>query len=240
MSSVSSTSSSSSSGPSSSPLATYSVNRSYAHLPNKNTLFPLDYGGRYAKPHSRLLQALNTALNRLATGCTFCWATGNPNPASHQYHSCPIVNHSSSNFREAHHDFRGGIRVPAESKACYGCYIPKVSVPRALLTTVLTLQQTHYSDSSNRASLLGHTDWSQKCKYHTTMPIVISVVSSQDDLLQKFRESPQCCCGLDFDRGADAGYVPWLFRTCDKMSPLHHILRVLEFLINLRGMPKAR
>lgn len=130
MSSASSNSSMSSFGQSSSPLATYSVNRTYAHVPTGKRLYQKKNNHtskvEYRHPNSRFLQVMYQLLERLYTGCAFCWAMGNPDPSSHQFYACPIVRHPSSNFTEALKDFRGGISIPKSCSACYGCYIPKV------------------------------------------------------------------------------------------------------------------
>lgn len=141
LSSISSNSSTSSNGPSSSPLAIYSVNRNLAHVPNKQTLLSLKFGDmkkEFKHPNSKLLQVLQQALDRLSTGCAFCWSLDNPSPAAHSYHHCPIVNHPSSNFISAHESFRCGISVP-QHMACYGCYVPKVSAAVARFAIALML-----------------------------------------------------------------------------------------------------
>ena len=142
----SSASNNSSSPPTSSPLAPYILDTSLAHLPSGSRLLAEKLRKSKTphppKPLSRELQAISKSLRYLISTCAFCWALGLPRPASHRLAGCPILAHPTSNVRAAYEAFRNGIQV---SRACYGCYTPKVRYTQTMIVALGTLPSASYN-----------------------------------------------------------------------------------------------
>lgn len=118
--------SSSSGGPSSSPLASYGVNRRLAHMPvNKRPYGEYrSIAPTFQHPNSGLLRQVNQALSRLSSVCPLCWAAGSPTPGSHTFGDCPIARADDDELILMFKDFRTGVTVAAQH--CFGCFLPKV------------------------------------------------------------------------------------------------------------------
>ena len=204
--------------------------------------------GEHELPHSALLQNIHITLLRLQSSCALCWGTSAPNSIRHTFASCRLMN-SDPILCSSYNQFRQTIHIPPGTPVCYGCYIPKVSATRSLncLPLLICLSagafQTQFSDSSDQRKLLCHSDksrWGLYCSYRDTAPVVAWLVASNEFLLDKFSKSPAYCCGLDFGKGEDAQYGPWLLQPCATVLPagtVTHLMRAMEFLINLRGLP---
>ncbi|KAF7966153.1 hypothetical protein HWV62_39782 [Athelia sp. TMB] len=228
--------SSSSNNDSSSPLAKrYTFSKPWNQMNSSPSP-----AGCHSLPHSSTLQKVHTTLIRLKTRCAVCWGSNLPNDGSHTVEACPYMTQSSDVLKHYSH-FRGTIR--AETRVCYGCYMPKVSASRALNCYADDAIQTPFSDSRDKRTALCHSErdpWSAYCSYRDTAPVLAWLITSNEYLMQRFRQSPAYCCKLDFDKGEDANYGPWLLMLCgavDRPHTLTHIMRVVEFFVTLRGLP---
>lgn len=104
----------------------------------------------------------------------------------------------------------------------------------------LTLRQVNFSNSTNRSCQLQHRDkWSHECPYYNTLPVIVWIASSNVILCDLFKKSDHYCCGLDFALGEHAAFPSWMVDQCAE-NDMTHSLRVLQFIIELRGIPKPR
>lgn len=237
---------------SSSPLSRFKINRRVAHIPTPQRLMAAKAKPKtapptepststsYKHPNSPLLQRVHQALVRLDTTCSMCWVAGEPNPASHAFHSCPRLQDDNSELEIAFKSFRSGFDVP--SGICFGCFVPKVCQPHNPMSHHTDVHsQVPFSTSSNQTDKLPPQkhQWTRYCPHCHVVPLAAWWAISQPDVMDSFKRSPQYCCGLDLDRGEHADYPGWLFKPCPNVASLQHAMRVFEFMLDLRGMPPA-
>ena len=138
------------------------------------------------------------------------------------------------NFR----NFRSSPMFPKELKMCYGCWAPgNVCVClRLLISTEFRSHRFIFANSVGLWTRLVHQgQMGHKCTHRWTFPSVVYVVFNDQDLREWFSWSVHDTLGIT--QASDKDMMGWL-QTPVASNDIPKILMVVEFMLELRGMPR--
>lgn len=96
-----------------------------------------------------------------------------------------------------------------------------------------------YSNASNLTTDMSHGgDYGRHCAFHETFPTVIYAVLHDEDLKAAFTASAYNRNHFNFGRPGQISFLLWLNRTAPDNRPIMNHLTLVEFVLELRGMPK--
>jgi hypothetical protein len=184
---------------------------------------------------SECLRRIHACYHILTATCAACYALSRPMLSDHTVDDCP---HPHANHQDAEWiAFRSSIKV---KKACFGCWIPARVRIRDLSPAIFPnsyyLQQIFFSDAANRPTKLLHlSPMGYACTHNETVRQLVYVVLHDPHLRSLFARSPFNTLGLDTP--GQLKLEKWLADESHTAPPLTNVLTVVDFIIQLRGMP---
>jgi hypothetical protein len=184
---------------------------------------------------SECLRRIHECYHILTATCAACYALSRPMLSDHTVDDCP---HPQANHQDAEWiAFRSSVKV---KRACFGCWVPARVRIRDLSPAIFPnsyyLQQVFFSDTANRQTKLLHlSPMGYACTHNETVRQLVYVVLHDPHLRSLFAQSPFNTLGLDTPRQLDL--AKWLDDESKTAPPLSNLLTVVDFIIQLRGMP---
>lgn len=103
------------------------------------------------------------------------------------------------------------------------------------LLVLTSVKKVQFSDSANRKTQLGHSDYSDDCVSRLTLPVITFLVGSHPPLVEEFKVSKYHCCGVDFNDPDSVPYGEWMVLWCKLHHGLSHIVLLLAFMLDTCG-----